>query len=75
MAGWSAPTPFRVGIEAVDPGTSLFDLSLFATAHAGGLTLTAEYASDLFDESTLDILLWRFERLVAAVVHDPSLKL
>ncbi|WP_243698776.1 non-ribosomal peptide synthetase [Paracoccus alkanivorans] len=57
---------------------SKFDLSFdFAPVAAkdeagGGLALTIEYATDLFDASTIAMLASRLERLLEAACDDPS---
>ncbi|NUS95353.1 MAG: amino acid adenylation domain-containing protein, partial [Nocardia sp.] len=53
-----------------------FDLQFTLGENAsGGMDLTLNYATELFDESTVRTLATRFERLLAAVVADPDLAL
>ena len=60
-------TPLRVR-----SGTAKFDLSLTALETAGGLQLTAEYSTDLFEAPTIDRLLGHFTRLLEGAVSDPD---
>jgi len=52
--------------------TSKFDLTVTLTEVDGGLNGTAEYATDLFDSTTIDRLTGHFERLLAAAVAAPE---
>jgi amino acid adenylation domain-containing protein len=52
--------------------TAKFDLTLSLEERDGGLSGTAEYATDLFNASTIDRLLGHFERLLAAAVATPE---
>ncbi len=58
----------------VDMGTSTFDLSLSIAEGAGGLNISAEYNSDLFNKDTIDRLLLHFESLIAEITKHPQLK-
>ncbi|MBW8873686.1 MAG: non-ribosomal peptide synthase/polyketide synthase [Acidobacteria bacterium] len=51
-----------------------FDLTLNLEAHDGGLSGTVEYATDLYAAATVDRLIAGFERLLAAAVADPELR-
>ncbi|HKH43059.1 MAG TPA: amino acid adenylation domain-containing protein, partial [Thermoanaerobaculia bacterium] len=53
--------------------TARFDLLLSLEEHGGGLTGGIEYASDLFDATTIDRLMGHLERLLAAAVATPDL--
>ncbi|WP_173075831.1 non-ribosomal peptide synthetase [Phytohabitans rumicis] len=53
-------------------GTSRLDLSVSVGERDGGLAGTVEYRADLFDRSTVEALVGRLERLLAAVVVDPG---
>jgi amino acid adenylation domain-containing protein len=55
--------------------TTKFDLSLFVREVASRLQGYVEYATDLFDGSTIARLVGHFERLLAGIVADPSLRL
>ncbi len=56
----------------VDGGVAKFDLTLFVTRQADGLELALEYASDLFDASTIDRLLSHLGVMLAAAMTDPE---
>jgi len=49
-----------------------FDLLLSLEEHNGGLGGTAEYATDLFDATTIDRLTGQLERLLTAAVEAPE---
>ena len=51
--------------------TSRRDLSVFVYEVAGGLRIVAEYAADLFNESTIELALRRFESILAQIKDDP----
>jgi amino acid adenylation domain-containing protein/non-ribosomal peptide synthase protein (TIGR01720 family) len=53
--------------------TAKFDLTLTLEEHDGGLTGGVEYATDLFDGTTVDRLVAGFERLLAAALSAPEL--
>ena len=57
---------------AVRRRASLFDLTMMAALAEGGLSLSLEYSTDLFDESTADRLLGRFRTLLAGIVAEPA---
>ncbi|MGK4585534.1 non-ribosomal peptide synthase/polyketide synthase [Kitasatospora sp. HPMI-4] len=71
------------GVEATvlpaQGGSAKFDLSLFVTEQRGadgdpaGLRGELEYATDLFDRSTVELLAERWVRLLAAVTAEPQL--
>ncbi|HZF12136.1 MAG TPA: amino acid adenylation domain-containing protein [Thermoanaerobaculia bacterium] len=52
--------------------TAKFDLTLSLEERDGSLAGTAEYATDLFDPTTIRRLLVGFERLLAGAVTDPD---
>ncbi len=66
LAGLEA-TPFGAGAQ-----TSKFDLTLFATEHPGGLRLTFEYNTDLFEAATIDRMLVHLETLLASAAEAPN---
>jgi amino acid adenylation domain-containing protein len=75
MAGSSgvAPPPgLTTELIESDTGTSRFDLTVELLEMDGHLRVGYEYASDLFDESTIARLHSHFESLLAAIVLDPS---
>jgi non-ribosomal peptide synthetase component F len=54
---------------------SRFDLSLSFTDTPDGLTVAAEYSTELFDRARVQRLLAHLQRLLTAVLADPSLRL
>ncbi|HKV12538.1 MAG TPA: condensation domain-containing protein, partial [Thermoanaerobaculia bacterium] len=63
-------------MQAVNPEITVakFDLTLNLTEHGGGLIGTIEYGTDLFDATTIDRLIAGLERLLAAAVMNPDLR-
>jgi amino acid adenylation domain-containing protein/non-ribosomal peptide synthase protein (TIGR01720 family) len=49
-----------------------FDLTLTLEERDGGLLGTLEYATDLFDTPTVDLLIGQYERLLAAALAAPE---
>jgi amino acid adenylation domain-containing protein len=62
----------RLRAMAVAGTTAKFDLTLTLEEHDGGLYGTVEYATDLFDGTTIDRLIAGFERLLAAASTAPE---
>jgi len=62
----------RLQLVDVDGTTAKFDLTLLLAEHAGGLGGTLEYATDLFDATTIERLMGHFERLLAAGISTPG---
>ncbi|WP_171064063.1 non-ribosomal peptide synthetase [Actinomadura soli] len=68
----------RVVSEGVGTGTSRYDLTLSLSETTGdggapaGVHIAAEYSTELFDASTIETLIARWERLLAAAVRDPG---
>ncbi len=54
--------------------TAKFDLFLSATETADGLSLTAEYSTDLFDAATVRRLMSHYRNLLEALVVNPNLR-
>ncbi|HEX7641674.1 MAG TPA: condensation domain-containing protein, partial [Burkholderiaceae bacterium] len=50
-----------------------YDLSLYVNEEPHGLTLEWEYASDLFDESTIVRMAGHFEHLLGSMLQQPEL--
>ncbi|GAA2425110.1 amino acid adenylation domain-containing protein [Streptomyces glaucus] len=73
---WGTPTREATGLQVrhLDHPVhhSKMDLTLFLKETDEGLRITAEYATDLFDEIRVDRLLTHFETLLAGVVTDPG---
>ncbi|MFJ9695062.1 amino acid adenylation domain-containing protein [Kitasatospora sp. NPDC101183] len=63
--------PVEVALDAAK-----FDLSLYCEERpGGGITVLAEYSEDLYDPSSVELLLTRLRRLLEAVVAAPGLRL
>ncbi|GHA08192.1 hypothetical protein GCM10008090_17550 [Arenicella chitinivorans] len=62
--------------EVINPDSiaSQFDLSLDVHENAAGLTLTWNFATDLFKESTIARLAKHFERLLVKLCQNPDLE-
>ncbi len=58
-------------VEA-ETGTAKFDLTLEMAERADGLAAGLEYATDLFDAATIELLAGRFVRLLAGALADPA---
>nr|QEO74530.1 condensation domain-containing protein [uncultured bacterium] len=54
--------------------TAKLDLTLSLAEHPDGLSGNVEYATDLFDASTIDRLIGHYERLLTAAVVAPELR-
>ncbi|MFD3507486.1 amino acid adenylation domain-containing protein [Nocardia sp. NPDC058666] len=72
-----APVAFElpgITVGALDArtGEAQFDLLLTVREHNGGVHAEFTYATDLFDEATVESFGKRFTRLLAAVVADPE---
>jgi amino acid adenylation domain-containing protein len=52
--------------------TSKFDLSLFVTAEAQGLSGWVEYCTDLFEPETIRRMIGHFKTLVEGIIVDPD---
>ncbi len=52
--------------------TAKFDVELILQEHEGGLAGVAEYATDLFDATTIDRLIVHYERLLTAALAEPE---
>ncbi len=55
-----------------ETGTAKYDIALFMTDTMQGMLCVAEYNTDLFDRSTIVRLLGHWQRLLEAVVNDPT---
>ncbi|PWW54814.1 non-ribosomal peptide synthetase [Actinokineospora spheciospongiae] len=65
-------TGLRVAEEASRPGVAKFDLTLAVAESEAGLTGGIEYATDLFDRATAEILSARLTALFEAVLSAPG---
>ncbi|HET7231076.1 MAG TPA: amino acid adenylation domain-containing protein, partial [Longimicrobium sp.] len=63
------------GVGAGTSGTSKFDLTLFTVRHAGGLTASLEYNTDLFDRGTIRRMLGHLQRVLEEVAADADVHL
>ncbi len=63
--------------DVIEPDSiaSQFDLSLDVHESDNGLTLTWNYATDLFKESTIARLAQHFERLLVQLCQDPDVRI
>ena len=63
-----------LSVEGVGVGrkTAKFDLALFFNETSEGLNCSAEYSTDLFDQSTIARLIAHLGSLLAAVAADPE---
>ncbi|HJX29050.1 MAG TPA: amino acid adenylation domain-containing protein, partial [Thermoanaerobaculia bacterium] len=57
---------------SLEAATARFDLTVSLAEHDGGLSGTVVHATDLFDGTTIDRLILRFERLLAATLVEPD---
>ncbi|NOT29241.1 MAG: hypothetical protein HOP15_02200 [Planctomycetes bacterium] len=57
--------------DQLHSGTSKVDLAVYTALDASGFSLSAEFRTDLFDPSTIDLLLERFEVLLRALAANP----
>ncbi|WP_425558916.1 condensation domain-containing protein [Kutzneria kofuensis] len=62
----------RAEIESVDAGVAKFDLSLSLGESADGLTGMLEFATDLFDRATAELLVERLIAVLRAAADEPS---
>jgi amino acid adenylation domain-containing protein len=56
----------------IDPHSAKFDLALFLWEQAHGLSGMINYRTDVFDASTIETLVARFETLLRALVSQPD---
>ena len=68
-----------VGVDAeaalLSPGGARFDLSMTYTETADRLSVSVEYATDLFDRWRVEQIVTHIERALAAAVADPGTRL
>ncbi|HYH80602.1 MAG TPA: condensation domain-containing protein, partial [Longimicrobium sp.] len=62
-------------LGAASSGTSKFDLTLFMVRHAGGLTATLEYNTDLFESGTVRRMLGHLKCVLEEVAADADVRL
>ncbi|HEV7516892.1 MAG TPA: condensation domain-containing protein, partial [Thermoanaerobaculia bacterium] len=70
--GAAAPGGLRLRPLPSTSNTAKFDLTLFVVAHAGGLSGSLEYNTDLFDRPTIGRLAEHLKNLLAAMVATPA---
>ncbi len=70
----ATPAASAVQISQIKTGTDTtkFDLSLFAVETPDGLALEAEYATDLFDRTTIRRMLSHLQRVLETVTQQPA---
>ncbi|HEX4961846.1 MAG TPA: amino acid adenylation domain-containing protein [Thermoanaerobaculia bacterium] len=73
MFVWRQATEPSDGLAKV--GAVNFDLVLVMAEAPGGLWGSLEYASDLFEDETMDRFLTDFQALLSAVAEDPELRI
>lgn len=56
----------------MNTGTSRFDLEVLVRENPDGLGVLAEYSTDLFDESTIERFVDRFEVLLRGILKNPD---
>ncbi len=64
-----------VNFDSINSGTARADLTLFASEEEGGLGLFFEYATDVFDQSTVDNFARHLEQLLSSIITDPSCRI
>lgn len=73
---WGTPSAQPAGIQLrrIDHPVwhSKMDLTLYFEEHDDGLAITAEYATDLFDEARIERLLAHFSTLLSSVAATPE---
>jgi amino acid adenylation domain-containing protein len=76
MRDAEGPVPELPGLKvtqrSADPGTSRFDMSWNAGEGPGGLDLTIEFNTDLFDRATVERLIAHYEHVLDAVTAGPG---
>jgi amino acid adenylation domain-containing protein len=64
----------RFATIEVQSEAAKFDLSLDVSEDANGISISFEYATDLFAPSTIERMLAHYENLLSAIVDDPALR-
>ena len=67
-------TNLKMEMLTVDMGTSTFDLTLSLAEGADGISVSAEYNTDLFDASTIERLLAHYIQILEQAVLHPDLR-
>lgn len=62
----------KASVFEIENGTTKGDLSLFLWEGADGLTGWIEYATDLYDPPTMERMAGHYQRLLEAIVANPS---
>ena len=65
----------RLRPVSLETTAAKFDLTVSLGEHGGGLLGTVEYATDLYDASTVDRLIACFELLLSGMVEEPERRL
>jgi amino acid adenylation domain-containing protein len=64
-----------VDFDQINPGTARSDVTVFANEIDGDLVLFFEYATDLFDETTIVAFSQHLQQLLRSVIAEPSQRL
>ncbi|WP_409492246.1 condensation domain-containing protein [Amycolatopsis sp. cmx-11-12] len=64
-----------VEVSLVHDGAAKFDLSMMVTEYADRVVIEVEYDSGLYRRETVERLVLRFQRALAAAVRDPGLRI
>lgn len=62
----------HLSLEPIPKTTAKFDLTFLVVEKGDGLNITIEYATDLFQESTILRLQHHFQNLVQAIIQNPD---
>ena len=69
---WPVPPGLRIETVAVESRTAKYDLALFLWEGARRVRGSVEYATDLFERSTIESMIGQLQVLLQAVVADPD---
>ncbi|WP_299767294.1 amino acid adenylation domain-containing protein [uncultured Dokdonia sp.] len=62
----------KITYEPYDAGVAKFDLTLYISEDEGALMSLMEYATDLFDATTIERMHTHFERILTTVIQNPE---
>gem|GEM_PF-6822539 len=65
----------KTTINEISTDTSKFDLLFFAEEHDSGLSLRAEYNTDLFKQTTIQKILRDYKGILKQVIDNPNTKI
>ncbi len=73
---WTTAFPgMKTRTTEIGTGTSKFDLTLFVEESSDGLSLRAEYNTDLYESSSIQRFLKAYEHLMVSVTDNPRQKI